>query len=189
MLRYGRPAPDYSRSDSSSVSVVLSHGRADVAFLRMILDEEKRLGASISIPALIALAQIRKERRCPLSSIVKAIQRSESETRGVVERLVEAGLVEARGERTGRVYILSEKVYRLTDRAGAYEQQKGLDPAEQEARVIQHAKAHGEVRRADVVALCRLADDQATRLLKRLVREEAASRRGRRKGAWYHLPT
>ena len=189
VLRYGRPAPDYSRSDSTSVSVVLSHGQADVAFLRMILDEEKRLGASISIPALIALAQIRKERRCPLSSIVQAIQRSESETRGVVERLVEAGLIEARGERIGRVYILSEKVYRLTDRAAAYEHQKGLDPAEQEARVLQHAGAHGEVRRADVVALCHLSDDQATRLLQRLVREGKLVSEGKSKGARYRLPT
>lgn len=185
VLRYGRPSPDYSRSDRDSVTVVLSQGQADVAFLRMILEEEQRLGAPIAIPALIALAQIRKERRCPLAAITKAIQRGESEARGVVERLVEAGLVEARGERAGRVYILSERVYQLTDRTVGYQRQKGLELAEQEALVLRHVKKQGEVRRADVVRLCHLNDDQATRLLKRLVKSGKLVPEGSRRGTRY----
>ena len=55
--------------------------------------------------------------------------------------------------------------------------------------MLQLVEARGEVRRADVVALCRLSDDQATRLLKRLVRSGRLVAEGVGKGAWYHLPT
>ncbi len=55
--------------------------------------------------------------------------------------------------------------------------------------MIQHVEAHGEVRRGEVVALCRLSDDQATRLLKRLVRSGRLVAEGKGKGARYHLPT
>src|SRR5262249_31134931 len=55
LLRYGRPAPDYSRSDRSSVVVRLSSAEPDIPFLRLILEEEKRAGAPVSLDSLIVL--------------------------------------------------------------------------------------------------------------------------------------
>src|SRR5207253_10359366 len=43
LLRYGRPAPDYSRSTTHAVVVMLPGGAADVGLLRTIIGEEKRL--------------------------------------------------------------------------------------------------------------------------------------------------
>jgi ATP-dependent DNA helicase RecG len=38
LLRYGRPAPDYRRSDSQSVVVVLPGDQADLGILRIVIE-------------------------------------------------------------------------------------------------------------------------------------------------------
>jgi ATP-dependent DNA helicase RecG len=49
MLRYGRPAPDYSMSDIYSVVLLMSRADADTAFLEMILAYEARTGVQMPI--------------------------------------------------------------------------------------------------------------------------------------------
>jgi ATP-dependent DNA helicase RecG len=44
LVRYGRPEPDYSRSDSTTVTVRVSTAKADTAFLKVVLEEEQRTG-------------------------------------------------------------------------------------------------------------------------------------------------
>lgn len=184
-LRYGRPAPDYSNTTANGVVVSLSHGRADVDFLQTILAEEKRLGAPISVSSLIVLAELRKSRRCKLTVLAAAMQQSESRARAVLERLVEAGLVDARGTGKGREYILGERVYRATGAAAGYQRQRGLDPAEQEAAVLAFITEHGRIRRAEVIALCKLTPDQATQLLSKLVKAGKLEKTGEKRGASY----
>lgn len=111
LLRYGRPAPDYSRSDRTSVIVQLSSAEPDPPFLRMIIEEEERTGASVQLDALIVLSQIRLERRIGVAEATAAIQKDEAVARRVLEGLVEAGIVEAHGVKRGRTYTLSAKVY------------------------------------------------------------------------------
>ena len=43
----------------------------------------------------------------------------------------------------------------------------------------------GEIRRCDVMEICALSPDQASRLLNRLVKNEALKRHGVGKGSWY----
>ena len=182
-LRYGRRPPEYTHSTSTSVHVVMPLGHADVPFMRLIFEAERTLGSAIPFDSLVALSQVRRERRCDVRQIGRAIQRSESEARAVVERLVEAGLLEGRGEKSGRVYILSKQVYLATDGGDGYVKQRGLDATEQRERVLAHVDAHGVIRRSDAAALCGVSDDQATRLLRRLVKAGDLVQLGERRGA------
>ena len=50
LLRYGRPEPDYSGSNASTVQVVLSSTEADLPFLKMIIEEENRTQSSFHFP-------------------------------------------------------------------------------------------------------------------------------------------
>jgi len=61
----------------------------------------------------------------------------------------------------------------------------GFDLLQQEQLVVNYARQHGQIRRKDVVELCRLSPDQAYRLLKRLVKKGRLCARGTRKGAFY----
>jgi len=185
MLRYGRPAPDYSMSDASSVVLLMARADADIAFLEMLLSYEKRTGAAMPIDSLIVLSRLRQERRLTTADLVQSTQKSETATRATLEKLVEAWLVEAQGTGRGRTYMLSAKVYRKSGQKAAYVRQAGFDPIQQEQMVVKFIETHGSIKRADVVDLCKIGPFQATRLLKRLSREGKIEPRGKGKGAFY----
>lgn len=87
LLRYGRPAPDYARSDPTTVVVQLSSAQADIPFLQMVIAEEERTGVRMPLDSLIVLARLRKERRLDVQTTAAAIQKNESVARAVLERL------------------------------------------------------------------------------------------------------
>ncbi|TVP50630.1 MAG: ATPase, partial [Halomonas sp.] len=57
MLRFGRPEPDYSRTDHSSVILQLATVAADEVFLKLVVEQENQQnGISLPIDTLIVLA-------------------------------------------------------------------------------------------------------------------------------------
>ena len=51
--------------------------------------------------------------------------------------------------------------------------------------VLEFVQAHGRVTRSDVVELCSLGGDQASRLLKRLAKEGLLRKIGEKRGSHY----
>ena len=187
MLRYGRPAPDYSASDSYTVTVQMLNAEPDKEFLMMILQEEDKLQGAMPIDSLIILGKLREERRLVLADFVPVVQKAESAIRATLEKLVEAGLIEAHGVGRGRTYTLSASVYRHKGQKAAYVLQKGFEPFQQEQMVLGYVKEHGSIKRYEVSALCRIGDPQATRLLKKLVESGKMEQLGERKSTIYKL--
>ena len=185
MLRYGRSAPDYTMSDASSVVLVLTKSDADVAFLEMILHHEERTGNAMPIDSMIILSRLRHERRLTTADLIADTQKSEQVTRTFLEKLMEAGLVEAHGSGRGRMYTLSAKVYRHSGRKAAYIRQTGFDRIQQEQMVLKFIKTHGSIKRADAADLCQISPFQATRLLKRLAENDKIISKGKGKGTIY----
>lgn len=185
MLRYGRPAPDYSMSDTSSVVLLMPKSDADTDFLEMILRYEERTNTAMPIDSLIILSRLRLERRLTTADLVLHTQKNEQTTRTALEKLVEAGLVDAHGSGRGRSYTLSAKMYKKTGQKAAYVRQAGFDSIQQEQMVIKFIEKHGSLKRADVVDLCKINPFQATRLLKRLTKEGKISFKGKGKGTVY----
>lgn len=185
MLRYGRPEPDYSATTSTSVTVNLAGTRADTAFLVMILGAEQRQGGPLRVTELLILARLREERRIGTAELADVLHRSESATRAMLERLVEAGLVEAHGAGRGRSFTLSAQVYYGTGQPSEFVRQTGFDPIQQEQMVLKYVEKHGAIRRREVADVCRISDDQAFRLLKRLVDRGELARQGIQKGTTY----
>ena len=178
LLRYGRPAPSYRRSDATSVVIELNCADADLDFLKLVLDEEQRLGTSIPIDPLLVLSRLREEKRLDVSAIARTIQKDVPAARATLERLVEAGLVEAHGVKKGRTYTMSARLYRRLGEPASYVRQAGFDPLQQEQMVRSFVREHGRIRRRDVVDLCRVSVHQAKRLLGKLVDEGALVRTG-----------
>jgi ATP-dependent DNA helicase RecG len=185
MLRYGRPAPDYNMSDATSVVLVMPESDADTAFLEMILTHEERTQRAMPIDSLIVLSRLKQERRLTTSDMAIDTQKSEQATRVTLEKLVEAGLVDAHGTGRGRSYTLSAKVYRQAGQKAAYVRQTGFDPIQQEQMVLAFIDRHGSVKRSDVIELCYLNPHQAYRLLKRLKEQGLILQKGERRYAVY----
>lgn len=185
MLRYGRPAPDYSMSDAASVVLVLPKSDADTGFLEMILDHEGKTGTAMPIDSLIILSRLRYERRLTTADLTSDTQKPEPATRTALEKLVEADLVEAHGTGRGRTYTLSAKVYRHSGQKAAYVRQAGFDPIQQEQMVLAYIDKHGSIKRAEVAELCRLSLPQAYHLLKSLEKQGKIKQSGRMRYAVY----
>ena len=188
MLRYGRPAPDYSRSDALSVVLHLSNAEGDMDFLEVVLREEKRQGRAMPLDSLIVLSRLRLERRLTTLDLAPSTQKSEQETRRTLEKLTEAGLIEAHGSGRGRTYTLSVRIYRKAGQKAGYIHQAGFDSIQQEEMVLSFIDKHGSVKRADVMELCRLSAPQAYHLLKRLEKLKKVERHGLKRYARYTRP-
>lgn len=186
-LRYGRPAPDYSRSDATGVRLTLRGGAESLDFAAFVFERERQQGP-MTVDQMIVLNRLFHERRVTTEQVATEIQRSQNDARALLERLVEEGLVEARGENRGRVYHLAARVYDAVGQPEAYVRTHGIDPIRQEAAVLQFVEAHRRIKRENVVALCGVTERQATQLLVRLVREGKLVRRGVKRWSYYETP-
>lgn len=186
-LRYGRPAPDYSSSDATGVRLTLRGGTESLDFAAFVFERERQRGP-MTVDLMIVLNRLFHERRVSTEQVAKEIQRSQNDARALLERLVEEGLVAARGENRGRVYHLAARVYGAVGQPEAYVHVHGIEPLRQEALVEEYVRAHGSIRRATVVELCALTERQATLLLGRMVKKAKLVAQGDRKSRAYKLP-
>ncbi len=127
-------------------------------------------------------------RRLDTNTLAQAIQRDEASARSVLERLVEAGLVEAHGVKKGRTYTLSPQVYRELGQSADYVRQAGFNPIQQEQMVLSYVKTHGKITRHEAMELCRISEDQASRLLRKLTAIKQLKLVGQHRGAHYVIP-
>lgn len=184
MLRYGRPAPDYSMSNEFTVSVQMLNVAADLNFLKMVVEQEEMLG-TMPIDSLIILSRLREERRLATGDLTASVQKPEPNVRATLEKLVETGFLEPHGTGRGRTYTLSVSMYRSAGKKAEYVRQAGFAPIQQEQMVLTYIEKHGKIKRAEVMDLCHMSKDQAYKLLSRLKEQGAIVQIGDKKGAVY----
>ncbi|HHH46917.1 MAG TPA: winged helix-turn-helix transcriptional regulator [Thiotrichales bacterium] len=187
-LRNGRPAPSYERSDSTSVTVVIPGGAANLDFVRLLVTEAQD-GRVLGLDELLILNALWQERSLATEDAARLIQKPEAEARATLHRLVEAGLVEERGRKRGRTWHLSAAAYRSIGDKAAYVHQRGFEPLQQEQMVLQYVEKHGRITRREAAELCRISGPQAYRLLDRLLKQGLIEREGDRgRGVGYRKP-
>jgi ATP-dependent DNA helicase RecG len=187
-LRNGRPAPSYERSNESGVVVVLPGGQANLDFVRL-LTEEARAGRVLRLDELLLLNALWQDRRLTTEEAARLTQKAESDVRVVLNRLVEAGLVEPRGERKGRTWHLSAATYRRLGHPAAYVRQRGFEPLQQEQMVLQYVDKFGRITREETCTLCQVGPYQAYRLLKSMVEKGLLIAKGQKKARYYERRT
>lgn len=184
-LRNGRPAPSYEHSTETDVVLVLPDGKANLHFVRLIVEESQQ-GRPLRMEELLVLNRLWQERRLSTAEVARLIQKPEAEARSLLQQLVEAGLVEACGERKGRTWHLSAATYRRLGRSAAYVRQRGFEPIQQEQMIMQYVEKHGQITRQEAAELCQISPPQAYRLLQRLLRQGKLSRTGVKRSSVYY---
>lgn len=184
MLRYGRPAPDYSLSNQYTVSLQMFSSKPDFDFVRMVVEQGDKIGG-LSIDALIVLSRLRDEKRLAITDLAPSVQKSELSVRGLLEKLVEDGLVEPHGSTRGRTYTLSAALYRRVGKKAEYVRQAGFASIQQEQMVMSFIDKHGSIKRTEVIDLCLIGPYQATRLLKKLAQQAHIKPEGQGRGTRY----
>ena len=151
----------------------------------MIYDEESRTNRKMSIYSLLVLSTLRSQRRCSLDELEDMTHLSPTTLRSSIERLVESGLVEARGNSRNREYMLGEKVYKKSGMEKEYSLQKA-DDADLQA-VLALVSGKGSVSRGDVMDALSVNAGTASGLLSKLVGKGLLERTGKTKGIRYTL--
>lgn len=185
---FGRPLPDYSESTSTYVKLFIQRAEPDLAFTKMISNEENRLGRSLPINSLLVLSALQNQRRLTIAEIAEVTNIGETRAKAVVEKLVETGLVDASGNNRSRFYILSSKVYKEQDNLVGYVRQTGIDAVKYEAWIMELLqKQGGKVTRDNVVELLNVTPPQAYRLLKKMSDKGRIKLVGNGRAAHYEL--
>jgi ATP-dependent DNA helicase RecG len=187
-LRYGRPAPDYSLSTPHSVQVVLPGGPANPGVTRLIIERDTP-GRRVTVDEMLVVNAVEREQRIDAARSAELVQRSEGAAAAVLDRLVDAGVLEAREERRARVYNFSPAVARtLGTPAGAVRMGDadldGSTPAREEM-VLQYVDANGRITRAQAADLCQVEAREARQVLEKLVKRGDLVVRGARRGSYY----
>src|SRR3990172_270066 len=187
-LRYGRSAPSYSLSSDSEVRVLLSGGEANIALTRYLLEQEAR-DVRIGAEEMLFINHLERERRLDPDRAAALIGRPRAAALGILERLVEAGILDGRGEGARRVFRLSALAYAAIGDQAEHTRASGFVPLQQEQMVLRYLFDNPRVARRDVADLCQLDADDARRLLRKLLASEKIVLHGTKRGAWYSLST
>jgi ATP-dependent DNA helicase RecG len=185
-LRYGRPTPSYERSTPADVVLVLPGGRANLAFVRLVV-EENQAGRLLRLDELLLLNALWQERSLTAAQAARLLQKSDADARAVLERLVEAGLVEGRGERRARTYHLSAATYRRQGMPSAYVRQRGFEPVQWEQMILQYVRAHGRITRREAAGLCQVKEHQAFYVLQKMVKQGQLKSVGKGRSVRYEM--
>ncbi len=186
-LRNGRPAPSYDRSDDAGVTLVLPGGDANLDFIRWVVAEERR-NQPPTVDQLLILNELGSIRQLTTPEAARLIHRPPSEARRILERMLDAGLVQASGNGRWRVFHLTAAAYRALGEPAGFIRRRGSEARRHERRVCDYLKEYGRITRKETGELCHLAPGQAYRLLRRLVDAGKIERRGERRWAHYVLP-
>ena len=123
-----------------------------------------------------------------IAEIVEVTNIGEIRAKAVVEKLVEAGLVDASGNNKSRFYMLSSKVYKEQDNIVGYVRQTGIDAVKYEAWIMELLqKQGGKITRENVVELLNVTPPQAYRLLKKMSDKGRIKLIGSGRSAYYEL--
>lgn len=186
-LLFGRLLPDYSESTERLVKLFIPKSLPDKAFVKMITEEQKKSGHSLSIHYLLVLNSLKTNHRSTVMEIADEINSDSTRVKVAVESLVEMGLVEAKGTGRGRYYMLSSGVYKKSDNVVGYVRQTDIDKLRYEELIIKLAKEQGYVTRGNVAELLNLSPPQAYRIIMKLKNKGLLELQGSGKHAKYIL--
>ena len=72
------------------------------------------------------------------------------------------GMVETVGSGTARHYMLSAKVYALTQNEAGYAMQRGFSTITEHGMILEHLEHYGKITRANVAELCKCNNNHAS---------------------------
>jgi len=187
-LRAGRDAPDYTGSTSSIVTVTIPLGTSDLDLVRFLLSFENDRQRSLTLDELRVVHDVKAGGSAANDELADDLRLSSAAIRSATARLVEAGVLEARGNGRNRRFHLTARFYDLAQDRNAYVRIKAMDPLQQEHMVAEYARTYGKITRSQAANLCQLSPDEARRLLKRMTDKGSLRLVGTRRTAYYELP-
>ena len=168
-LWYGRPAPDYSRSDDTAVRLVLSSPPALREYVKFIFEAE-RGGHPFDLDDLLIITALSRQPDLDAEAAHRLIQKSQYPAERVLEHLVERGILVVLGDQKPLRYTLSGEIFRTLFGVDLYIRIHGSDPSVLEKIILEYVRAHGQISRDELAQTIHITRDQSRRIIERMVR-------------------
>lgn len=187
-LRAGKDAPDFSRSTTDSVQLSVSLGGTDATLLTFLTRRQNEDQRTLTLSELRVLYEIRASGSATVAEMVDALSMTPAAARVTATNLVEAGVVEARGNGRARRFHLTARFYELAEDRAAYLRVRPVDRLQQLRMIDDYAREFGSITRAQAADLCQVQPQAARQLLRELVDQGSLVLRGERRGSHYIKP-
>ena len=168
-LWYGRPAPDYSRSDDTAVRLVLSSPPALREYVKFIFEAERE-GHPFDLDDLLIITALSRQPDLDAEAAHRLIQKSQYPAERVLEHLVERGILVVLGDQKPLRYTLSGEIFRTLFGVDLYIRIHGSDPSVLEKIILEYVRAHGQISRDELAQTIHITRDQSRRIIERMVR-------------------
>ena len=165
VLRVGRPAPTYVESTATVVKLRFPFHAADTEFVKLTFDLRDRLAGEPTLEMLIVLRALRDAGTATVAELHHLAQRPVTDA---LAALAATGVVAMKGE---SVRLFTEP--------------RTIDYAQITRQVLAYVDAHGKITRREAMALLDVGEDQAYRLLTKMVKQGVVVRQGGAKDAFY----
>ncbi len=197
LLSYGKEPPVYE-AGADYVRVTLhsgrSDGRIDEAFARFVVMCQQE-GRELTLFDLLVLNWLKRNREVDIGEVKSMLGRSEKEAHEILTSMVNRGLLEQFGEKKGRVYRLSKRVYARLRKSVSYAPFRRAESAYAESAImgyLEEMTAPLEERfitNEVVRTLLRVSPHQAYYILSGLVKKGRLVMVGKGRSARYYLPS
>lgn len=177
-LREGKNRPDYTRSDTDQVSLVLDGQLRNPEFVRYLDHLAGERGMSLTLEDFLVLDRVRAGETVP------------ENLKTSFAKLMDCSVIEKIGRGRGVRHILSRALYEHVGEAGAYTRRRGLDEGHNQQLVLQHIRAcgsRGATMAEFVQVLPNKTRPQISAMLKRLKASGHIRVEGKTRGARWHL--
>ena len=143
----------------------IARGKADLPFMKIIMDEQQRTGKELGINPLLILSALKSYRKLSKSELIKITHIPSVRIGIILENMVESGLIEETGK---NIFILSKNLYTGTGKAKEYVRQAGIDKIRYPEMILKLAKTQGSITKGDIVQLLHVTPSEAYRQLREL---------------------
>jgi len=181
-LRYGRPVPDYGRSDQTGVRVVVPNGPTSLPFAAFVYEQDRQ-GAPLNLEEMLILNHLGLHGSISREEAAKLMERSSSEVQSLLDALSQRGFLTTGGTQQKELFLLTPS---LREQFGRERKAGETGREQQEQQVVEALSTRAQVTRSEVAALLGITSRQAKTLLERLIKNgKIRLQGGRTKGAYY----
>jgi ATP-dependent DNA helicase RecG len=194
MLSWGKEPPSYE-GKPDFVRITLRSGRTvsgpavDESFAKFVAAEQKD-GRELSLHDLLVLNYLKRNREIDLAEAERILQRSENEAREVLNSMEGRSLLEPFGQKKGRVYRLSKRLYTSLRTSVGYQIFRRAEAAFAENTITAYLEEMPEDSRYltnEVVrTLLRVSPHQSGYILSNMVKKGRLALRGRGRSTRYY---
>lgn len=182
MVSSGKPYPEYSVY-SDAVSLTLHSTIEDYEFVKFIMQEQDKLGKSLSLSELMVLRYLIENRCIKLADAQDLTQLDETQTQKTLRHLVLLGYAEL----NGKDYMLTAKVYDAVKSDVEYVRDKVITYIKAKEMIKEYLVKTGSITNANVQELCGFSRKQAKIICSQMRDENIIDLEGKGRAAHYIL--